>query len=49
MAQKVRWGVLGLGGIAHRVLRGIGAAANTEVTAVASRSQAKADAFAREY
>jgi predicted dehydrogenase len=49
MAQKVRWGILGLGGIAHRVMQGIGEAKNTEVAAVASRSQTKADSFAKKY
>src|SRR5690348_4205642 len=49
MAQKLRWGILGLGGIAHRVMQGIGAAKNTEILAVGSRNQEKADAFARQY
>jgi len=49
MAQKLRWGILGLGGIAHRVMQGIGAAKNTEVVAAGSRNWDKAEAFAKQY
>jgi len=49
MAKKVKWGVLGLGGIAHRVLQGLRGEKSAKVVAVASRDQAKADAFAGKY
>jgi len=47
----VRWGVIGLGGIAHRVLKGFRATPPiaTEVVAVGSRDAAKARTFAATY
>ena len=49
MSKKVRWGIMGLGGIAHRVMKGITAAKDTVVVAAASRDIRKADSFAKEY
>src|SRR5437762_7701434 len=49
MAKKVRWGIMGLGGIAHRVMKGIGQANDTEIVAAASRDRDKAVAFAKQY
>ena len=49
--KTVRWGVIGLGGIAHRVLKGFKATPpkSTEVVAVGSRDPGKARAFAAQY
>jgi predicted dehydrogenase len=46
---KVRWGILATGRITHQFVQDFKFVSNGEVTAVASRSQASADAFAREY
>ena len=44
--KKIRWGILATGRIADWFVADLGAVANGEVAAVASRTQAKADAFA---
>lgn len=44
-----RWGILGPGSIAHKFAVGLQGLADTELYAVGSRSQAKADAFAALY
>ena len=51
MARTVRWGILGLGSIAHRVLKGFKATPpdQTSVIAVGSREGDKARAFARTF
>jgi D-xylose 1-dehydrogenase (NADP+, D-xylono-1,5-lactone-forming) len=43
---KVRWGIIGPGGISATLLRDLGKASNFEVTAVASRDQSRARSFA---
>ncbi|WDR06158.1 Gfo/Idh/MocA family oxidoreductase [Devosia rhodophyticola] len=48
MSKKLRWGILATGGIAHHFTRDI-VAAGHNVTAVGSRSQDKANAFAKEF
>lgn len=45
MSDKIRWGLIGLGSIARRFSSCMPYAPNAEIYAVASRSQAKADAF----
>lgn len=44
-----RWGILGAGSIAHKFATGLNDLPDTELYAVGSRSQAKADAFADVY
>ena len=46
--DKVRWGIVSTGRITHQFARDIAHAPNGEVVAVASRSQASAEAFAKE-
>jgi predicted dehydrogenase len=45
MADKIRWGILGTGGIAHKFATGLQSAPEAELAAVGSRSQATADKF----
>jgi dihydrodiol dehydrogenase / D-xylose 1-dehydrogenase (NADP) len=45
MADKIRWGILGTGGIAHKFATGLQAAPEAELVAVGSRTQAAADEF----
>ncbi|MFW6146371.1 MAG: Gfo/Idh/MocA family protein [Planctomycetota bacterium] len=45
MAQQLRWGILGAGQIAGQFARGVAACESGILTAIGSRSQAKADAF----
>jgi predicted dehydrogenase/aryl-alcohol dehydrogenase-like predicted oxidoreductase len=47
MSAKVRWGLLGNGSIAQAFARGVGESESGQVVACASRSQTKADEFAR--
>jgi 1,5-anhydro-D-fructose reductase (1,5-anhydro-D-mannitol-forming) len=47
--SAVGWGIVGLGGIARRMGRAIGAAAGARLAAVASRDPAKAERFAAEF
>ena len=49
MAEKIRWGILSTGRIAHALADAIQASDNGEVVAVGSRSQESADEFARKY
>ncbi|NLF32054.1 MAG: Gfo/Idh/MocA family oxidoreductase [Planctomycetes bacterium] len=49
MNQKVRWGILGAGRIAGQFARGLAACESGVLTAIGSRSQAKADAFGDEH
>ena len=46
LSEKVRWGILGPGGIASRLLQDAGRAANFSVVAVGSRSRDRAAEFA---
>lgn len=47
--QKVRWGILSTGRIAHALARAIQGVANAELVAVGSRSQESADSFGAHY
>ncbi len=48
MARPLRWGIIGLGKIAVALARGISRTPTGTLLAVASRSQEKADAFAKQ-
>lgn len=47
--RPFRWGIIGLGGIAHKFAEGLKAVPDAELLAVASRSQVKADQFGDKY
>ncbi|RRO22847.1 Gfo/Idh/MocA family protein [Flavobacteriaceae bacterium 14752] len=47
--KTYRWGILGLGNIAHKFVQDLQTVENAELYAVGSRSQNKADKFAKEY
>jgi predicted dehydrogenase len=47
--QKVRWGILGPGGIAEKFAADLPLVEDAELAAVGSRSRAKAEAFAERY
>jgi predicted dehydrogenase len=49
MADTIRWGIIGPGNIAHRFAEGIGAVPNAELTAIASRTPERAQAFAEKW
>ena len=49
MADKIRWGILGPGRIAKKFAAGLALLPEAELTAVGSRTQAGADAFAGEF
>ena len=49
MAQEVRWGIVGLGSIAHTFAKDLALVSGGTLTAVASRSIDKAKEFANEY
>lgn len=49
MSDKIRWGILGTGMIAARFVEGLAVLPDAEVTAVGSRTQASAQAFADTY
>ncbi len=49
MAEKIRWGILGLGGIAHKFANDLNLVENAEITAVASRNVDKAQEFGEQY
>ena len=46
---KLRWGIISTGAIAHKFARGVLRSESGELVAVASRTQSKADEFARLY
>ncbi len=48
-SEKIRWGVLGPGGIAARTVRDIGRASNATVVAVGSRNRDRAAEFASRF
>ena len=49
MAKLINWGIIGLGGIAHKFAADMRLAENTQLKGVASRSATKAQEFARQY
>lgn len=49
MPDKIRWGILGTGNIAHQFARGLAAAEDVELVAVGSRTQESADRFGEEF
>ncbi len=49
MDQKIRWGIIGLGKIAHSFVQDLALVNEAVITAVASRSLEKAKEFASEY
>jgi len=48
-SEKIRWGIIGLGKIAHKFTKDLLTIDDAELYAVASRTQVKADAFASKY
>ena len=48
-SRKVRWGIIGPGGIAATTVAGLGRASNCEAVAVASRDRSRAEAFATRF
>ena len=49
MEQKIKWGIVGLGGIAHKFAHDLRLVQNAEINSVASRSFDKAKDFKKEY
>src|SRR3954451_15929763 len=49
MVDTIRWGIIGTGSIAGKFAEGLTSLLDAEVVAVGSRSQAKADDFARRF
>lgn len=49
MTEKIRWGILGTGMIAHKFATGLSVLPDAELLAVGSRSQESADKFADQY
>lgn len=47
--QKLKWGITGLGGIAHKFVNDLALVESSKLYAVASRSNEKAKAFAKQY
>lgn len=47
--RKIKWGIIGLGGIAHKFANDLITIEDADLYAVASRSQEKADEFAQKY
>ncbi|MBT8300861.1 MAG: Gfo/Idh/MocA family oxidoreductase [Maribacter sp.] len=49
MSVKIKWGIIGLGGIAHKFANDLNLVANAEIVAVASRNMDKAKEFSEQY
>ncbi|MFA5292462.1 MAG: Gfo/Idh/MocA family oxidoreductase [Phycisphaerae bacterium] len=49
MAKKIRWGIVGTGGIAHQFAKALAILPDTELTAVSSRTKEAAEKFAAEF
>ena len=49
VADKIRWGILGTGGIARKFATGLSVLDDAELVAVGSRTQESADRFAEEF
>lgn len=49
MSKKIRWGIISTGNIARSFAKSLAVIVDAEITAVASRTQDKADAFAKEF
>jgi predicted dehydrogenase len=47
--KHIRWGIIGLGNIANKFAADLATVENSELVAVASRSQQNADEFAAKY
>lgn len=47
--KKIRWGIIGLGNIAHKFATDLTTVKNAELVAVASRNQQKANEFAKKH
>jgi predicted dehydrogenase len=49
MAEKIRWGIISTGNIAHKFAQGLAFVQDAELVAVGSRSQDSADEFGKQY
>ena len=49
MQKKIKWGIMGPGRIAHKFVQSLKCSEAAEITAVGSRSIARAAEFAKEY
>ena len=49
MEKKIRWGIVGTGGIAHKFAKGLSVLPDAKITAVSSRSKESAEKFGIEF